>query len=190
MIRKTAARLNLRTQKMTLRERNEKKASLRKIARRSFVRSESRKHMKSEKFTRGWDALMDECIDIDNADMADDFFDEVQDTARKLDLICSDGKPFNARDAKQAWDEVENHVNDEVDKLLDQYGDDLDYIPCIGLKYFGHDDTLAVGIYDSGNFDPVYGWEFREAPAMGLENRRKTARQETRTVVRGRQVRR
>lgn len=184
MIRKTATRLNLRTKKMTLRERSEKKALLRKLARRSFVRFEMRKHMKSEKFTRGWDALMDECIDIDNADMADDFFDEVQDMARKLDLICSDGKPFDAREAKQAWDKVENHVNDEVDKLLDQYGDELDDVPCIGLKYFGYDDTLAVGIYDSGNFDPVYGWEFREALAVGLENRHKTTRHETRTVAR------
>lgn len=171
MIRKTT-KFNISTRKLTFRERSEKKNSLRKIARRSFVRSESRKHVKSESFTRGWEALMYECVEIDNADMAYDFFDEVQDTARKLDLICTDGKPFNADDAKQAWDKVESHVNDEVDKLLDQYGDDLDYIPVIGLKYFGYDETLAIGIYDSGDFEPVYGWEFREAPAMGLENRR------------------
>lgn len=188
MIRKTT-KLNISTRKLTFRERSEKKNSLRKIARRSFVRSESRKHVKSESFTRGWEALMDECIEIDNADMAYDFFDEVQDTARKLDIICSDGKPFNARDAKQAWDEVENHVNDEVDKLLDQYGDDLEDIPCIGLKYFGYDETLAVGVYDRGNFEPVYVWEFREAPAMGFENRR-VRRNNVQVKVRGRYVKR
>ena len=106
---------------------------------------------------------MDECIDIETSSDAKSYFYDVESLAKKLELICSDGKPFKASNAIKEWYWVEEQVEKSVQGLLDKYGDDLDDLPVIGLKYYGHDDTLAIGIYDNGDFTACVGWEFREA---------------------------
>ena len=146
-------------------KRNEVRKALKHKACRMFVLNEKRKRLnrKDEAFTNGWDALMDECIDIETSSDAKSYFSDVENLAKKLELLCSDGKPFKASDAIKEWYWVEEQVEKYVQGLLDKYGDDIDGLPVIGLKYYGHDDTLAIGIYDNGDFTACVGWEFREA---------------------------
>lgn len=146
-------------------KRNEVRKSLKHKAHRMFALNEKRKrrNRKDESFTNGWDALMDECIDIETAADAESYFYDVENLAKKLDLICSTGKPFKASDAIKEWYWVEEQVEKSVQGLLDKYGEGVDWLPVIGLKYYGHDDTLAIGIYDNGDFTACVGWEFREA---------------------------
>ena len=146
-------------------KRNEVRKALKHKAHRMFVLNEKRKrrHSNDEAFTNGWDSLMYECIDVETASDAKSYFSDVENLAKKLELLCSDGKPFKASDAIKEWYWVEAHVEKSVQDLLDKYGDDLDDLPVIGLKYYGHDDTLAIGIYDNGDFTACVGWEFREA---------------------------
>lgn len=57
----------------------------------------------------------------------------------------------------------QEQIEKSVQDLLDKYGEDADWLPVIGLKYYGHDDTLAIGIYDNGDFTACVGWEFRKS---------------------------
>jgi hypothetical protein len=146
-------------------KRNEVRKALKHKSHRMFVLNEKRKrrNRKDEAFTNGWDALMDECIDIETAADAKSYFYDVENLAEKFELICSDGKPFKASNAIKEWYWVAEQVEKSVQDLLDKYGEDADWLPVIGLKYYGHDDTLAIGIYDNGDFTACVGWEFREA---------------------------
>ena len=146
-------------------KRNEVRKSLKHKARRMFVLNEkrTRRNRKDEAFTNGWDSLMYECIDVETASDAKSYFSDVENLAKKLELLCSDGKPFKASDAIKEWYWVEAQVEKYVQDLLDKYGEDVDGLPVIGLKYYGHDDTLAIGIYDNGDFTACVGWEFRES---------------------------
>jgi hypothetical protein len=146
-------------------KRNEVRKALKHKSHRMFVLNEKRKrrNRKDEAFTNGWDALMGECIDIETAADAKSYFYDVENLAKKLELLCSDGKPFKASDAIKEWYWVAEQVEKSVQDLLDKYGEDADWLPVIGLKYYGHDDTLAIGIYDNGDFTACVGWEFREA---------------------------
>lgn len=149
-------------------KRNEVRKALKHKAHRMFVLNEKRKrrNRKDEAFTNGWDSLMDECIDIETAADAKSYFHDVENLAKKLELICSDGKPFKASDAIKEWYWAEEQVEKSVQGLLDKYGEDVDWLPVIGMKYYGHDDTLAIGIYDNGDFTACIGWEFREAMTL------------------------
>ena len=146
-------------------KRNEVRKALKHKDHRMFVLNEKRtcRNRKDEAFTNGWDALMYECIDVETASDAKSYFSDVENLAKKLELLCSDGKPFKASDAIKEWYWVEKQVEKSVQDLLDKYGDDIDGLPIIGLKYCGHDDTLAIGIYDNGDFTACVGWEFRES---------------------------
>lgn len=146
-------------------KRNEVRKALKHKAHRMFVLNEkrTRRNRKDEAFTNGWDSLMYECIDVETASDAKSYFSDVENLAKKLELLCSDGKPFKASDAIKEWYWVEAQVEKSVQDLLDKYGEDVDGLPVIGLKYYGHDDTLALGIYDNGDFTACVGWEFREA---------------------------
>lgn len=146
-------------------KRNEVRKALKHKAHRMFVLNEkrTRRNRKDEAFTNGWDSLMYECIDVETASDAKSYFSDVENLAKKLELLCSDGKPFKASDAIKEWYWVEELVEKSVQDLLDKYGEDVDGLPVIGLKYYGHDDTLAIGIYDNGDFTSCVGWEFREA---------------------------
>ena len=151
-------------------KRNEVHKALKHKAHRMFVLNEKRKrrNRKDEAFTNGWDALMYECIDIETAADAKSYFYDVENLAKKLELLCSDGKPFKASDAIKEWYWVEEQLEKSVQDLLDKYGEDADWLPVIGLKYYGYDDTLAIGIYDNGDFTACVGWEFREAMTYKL----------------------
>ena len=151
-------------------KRNEVRKALKHNVHRMFVLNEKqkRRNRKDEAFTNGWDALMDECIDIETAADAKSYFYDVEKTAEKLNLLCSDGKPFKASDAIKEWYWVEEQVEKSVQGLLDKYGEDADWLPVIGLKYYGLDDTLAIGIYDNGDFTACVGWGFREAMTREL----------------------
>lgn len=133
-----------------------------------------RKQMKKESFTNEWDYLMSECVGIDTHRDAMDYFVDVEKTAEKLNILCADGKPFMASVAIKEWNRLEKHVERMCDELQDEYGEDLDDLPCLGLNYFRMDDTLAIGIFDRGNFDAYVEWEFREAMSdrRQLETRR------------------
>lgn len=133
-----------------------------------------RKQMKKESFTNEWDSLMNECFDIDTHCDAMDYFVDVEKTTEKLNLLCEDGKPFNASVAIKEWDRLEKRVERMCDDLQDKYGEDFDDLPCVGLNYFRMADTLVIGIYDRGNFDSYAGWEFHEAMSdkRQLETRR------------------
>lgn len=146
-------------------KRNEVRKALKHKAHRMFVLNEKRKrrNRKDEAFTNGWDSLMYECIDVETASDAKSYFSDVENLAKKLELLCSDGKPFKASDAIKEWYWVEKQVEKSVQDLLDKYGEDVDDLPVIGLKYYGYDDTLAIGIYDNGDFTACVGWEFRES---------------------------
>lgn len=146
-------------------KRNEVRKALKHKAHRMLVLNEkrTRRNRKNEAFTNGWDSLMYECIDVETASDAKSYFSDVENLAKKLELLCSDGKPFKASDAIKEWYWLEEQVEKSVQDLLDKYGDDVDGLPVIGLKYYGHDDTLAIGIYDNGDFTACVGWEFREA---------------------------
>ena len=146
-------------------KRNEVRKALKHKAHRMFVLNEkrTRRNRKDEAFTNGWDSLMYECIDVETASDAKSYFSDVENLAKKLELLCSNGKPFKASDAIKEWYWVEAQVEKYVQDLLDKYGEDVDGLPVIGLKYYGHDDTLAIGIYDNGDFTACVGWEFRES---------------------------
>ena len=146
-------------------KRNEVRKALKHKAHRMFVLNEkrTRRNRKDEAFTNGWDSLMYECIDVETASDAKSYFSDVENLAKKLELLCSDGKPFKASDAIKEWYWVEKQVEKSVQDLLDKYGEDVDWLPVIGLKYYSHDDTLAIGIYDNGDFTACVGWEFRES---------------------------
>lgn len=146
-------------------KRNEVRKALKHKAHRMFVLNEkrTRRNRKDEAFTNGWDSLMYECIDVETASDAKSYFSDVENLAKKLELLCSDGKPFKASDAIKEWYWVEEQLEKSVQDLLDKYGEDADWLPVIGLKYYGHDDTLAIGIYDNGDFTACVGWEFRES---------------------------
>lgn len=137
-----------------------------------------RKQMKKESFTNEWDSLMNECFDIDTHRDAMDYFMDVEKTAEKLNLLCDDGKPFRASVAIKEWDRLEERVERMCDDLQDKYGEDLDDLPCVGLKYFSMDDSLTLGIFDRGNFDIYVEWNFHEVMSnkMQLETRRPTRR--------------
>ena len=128
-------------------KRNEVRKALKHKAHRMFVLNEkrTRRNRKDEAFTNGWDSLMYECIDVETASDAKSYFSDVENLAKKLELLCSDGKPFKASDAIKEWYWAEEQVEKSVQDLLDKYGEDVDGLPVIGLKYCGHDDTLAIG---------------------------------------------
>ena len=121
-----------------------------------------------------WDDLMDECIDVCSERDAKPYFKAVESLAKVLDLICDTGKEFDAAEAYKIWCRTEDEVDKSVAEIQRTYGDKVDDFPEIGLKYFGYDHILAVGVYDRGNFDVVAGWEFRKAQPLELQHDRYT----------------
>ena len=121
-----------------------------------------------------WDDLMDECIEVCSERDAKSFFKAVESLAKVLDLICDTGKEFDAAEAYKIWCRTEDDVDKSIAEIQRTYGDEVDDFPEIGLKYFGHDNILAVGVYDRGNFDVVAGWEFRKAQPLELQHARYT----------------
>lgn len=119
-----------------------------------------------------WDTLMDECTDIREDRDAKSYFKAVESLAKVLDLICDTGKEFDAAEAYKIWCRTEDDVDKSVAEIQRTYGDEVDDFPEIGLKYFGHDHILAVGVYDRGNFDVVAGWEFRQVRSLELQHDR------------------
>ena len=119
-----------------------------------------------------WDALMDECIEVCSERDAKPYFKAVESLAKVLNLTCDTGKEFNAAEAYKIWCRTEDEVGKSVAEIQRTYGDKVDDFPEIGLKYFGHDRILAVGVYDRGNFDVVAGWEFRQASPLNLQHDR------------------
>ena len=119
-----------------------------------------------------WDDLMDECIEVCSERDAKPYFKAVESLAKVLDLICDTGKEFDAAEAYKIWCRTEDEVGKSVAEIQRTYGDKVDDFPEIGLKYFGHDRILAVGVYDRGNFDVVAGWEFRKAQPLELQHDR------------------
>lgn len=121
-----------------------------------------------------WDTLMDECTDIREDRDAKPYFKAVESLAKVLGLICDTGKEFDASEAYKIWCRTEDDVDKSVAEIQRTYGDEVDDFPEVGLKYFGYDHILAVGVYDRGNFDVVAGWEFRQAQALKLQHDRYT----------------
>lgn len=119
-----------------------------------------------------WDTLMDECTDIREDRDAKPYFKAVESLAKVLGLICDTGKEFDASEAYKIWCRTEDDVDKSVAEIQRTYGDEVDDFPEVGLKYFGYDHILAVGVYDRGNFDVVAGWEFRQAQALKLQHDR------------------
>ena len=119
-----------------------------------------------------WDALMDECIEVCSERDAKPYFKAVESLAKVLDLTCDTGKEFDATEAYKIWCRTEDDVDKSIAEIQRTYGDKVDDFPEIGLKYFGHDRILAVGVYDRGNFDVVAGWEFRKAQPLELQHDR------------------
>ena len=119
-----------------------------------------------------WDELMDECIEVCSKRDAKPYFEAVESLAKVLDLICDTGKEFDAAEAYKIWCRTEDDVDKSVAEIQRTYGDEVDDFPEVGLKYFGYDHILAVGVYDRGNFDVVAGWEFRQAQALKLQHDR------------------
>ena len=156
MIRKFASKPNVR--KMTEEER---RRALR--ARRAAA---ERLRRRNEDFTIGWDDLMGDCIDIWDARDAKAYFNDVSSLAKRLDLVLSDGSTFSASDGLDAWDSAEYALQN----ILDSIDEDDDDLPNVGLKYFTYDDTLAVGIYDRGNFDAVAEWTFKPAQSLAMSH--------------------
>lgn len=115
-----------------------------------------------------WYDLMEECFDLREDRDAQSFFQDVESLAKVLYLICNTEKEFNATEAYNIWLRTQDDVAESIDEILNIYGDDLDGLPEVGLKYFGNDNILAVGVYDRGNFDVVAGWEFRQARPLEL----------------------
>ena len=121
-----------------------------------------------------WDALMDECIEVCSERDAKPYFKAVESLAKVLNLTCDTGKEFDAAEAYKIWCRTEDEVGKSVAEIQRTYGDKVDDFPEIGLKYFGHDRILAVGVYDRGNFDVVAGWEFRKDQPLELQHDRYT----------------
>lgn len=121
-----------------------------------------------------WDDLMDECIEVCSERDAKSFFKAVESLAKVLDLICDTGKEFDAAEAYKIWCRTEDDVDKSIAEIQRTYGDEVDDFPEIGLKYFGYDNILAVGVYDRGNFDVIAGWEFRKAQPLELQHDRYT----------------
>ena len=121
-----------------------------------------------------WDDLMDECIEVCSERDAKPYFKAVESLAKVLDLICDTGKEFDAAEAYKIWCRTEDDVDKSIAEIQRTYGDEVDDFPEIGLKYFGYDHILAVGVYDRGNFDVVAGWEFRKAQPLELQHDRYT----------------
>lgn len=121
-----------------------------------------------------WDDLMDECIEVCSERDAKPYFKAVESLAKVLNLICDTGKEFDAAEAYKIWCRTEDEVGKSVAEIQRTYGDKVDDFPEIGLKYFGHDRILAVGVYDRGNFDVVAGWEFRKDQPLELQHDRYT----------------
>lgn len=119
-----------------------------------------------------WDTLMEECIEVCSERDAKSFFKAVESLAKVLDLICDTGKEFDAAEAYKIWCRTEDDVDKSVAEIQRTYGDEVDDFPEVGLKYFGYDHILAVGVYDRGNFDVVAGWEFRQARSLELQHDR------------------
>ena len=116
-----------------------------------------------------WDDLMDECIDIREDRDVKSFFHDVESLAKVLDLTCDTGKEFDASEAYKIWCRTEDEVDKSISEIRSTYGDNIEDLPEVGLKYFGHDNILAIGVYDRGNFDVVAGWEFRKASSLELQ---------------------
>lgn len=121
-----------------------------------------------------WDTLMDECTDIREDRDAKPYFKAVESLAKVLNLICDTGKEFDASEAYKIWCRTEDDVDKSIAEIQRTYGDEVDDFPEVGLKYFGYDHILAVGVYDRGNFDVVAGWEFRQAQDLKLQHDRYT----------------
>ena len=121
-----------------------------------------------------WDALMDECIDIREDRDAKPYFKAVESLAKVLNLTCDTGKEFDAAEAYKIWCRTEDDVDKSIAEIQRIYGDEVDDFPEIGLKYFGYDHILAVGVYDRGNFDVIAGWEFRKDQPLELQHDRYT----------------
>ena len=119
-----------------------------------------------------WDDLMEECIEVCSERDAKPYFKAVESLAKALDLLCDTGKEFDAAEAYKIWCRTEDEVGKSVAEIQRTYGDEVDDFPEIGLKYFGYDHILAVGVYDRGNFDVVAGWEFRKAQPLELQHDR------------------
>ena len=119
-----------------------------------------------------WDDLMEECIEVCSKRDAKPYFKAVESLAKVLDLICDTGKEFDASEAYKIWCRTEDDVDKSVAEIQRTYGDKVDDFPEIGLKYFGYDHILAVGVYDRGNFDVIAGWEFRKDQPLELQHDR------------------
>lgn len=121
-----------------------------------------------------WDDLMDECIEVCSERDAKPYFKAVESLAKVLNLTCDTGKEFDAAEAYKIWCRTEDEVGKSVAEIQRTYGDKVDDFPEIGLKYFGYDHILAVGVYDRGNFDVIAGWEFRKDQPLELQHDRYT----------------
>ena len=119
-----------------------------------------------------WDDLMDECIEVCSERDAKPYFKAVESLAKVLNLTCDTGKEFDAAEAYKIWCRTEDEVGKSVAEIQRTYGDEVDDFPEIGLKYFGYDHILAVGVYDRGNFDVIAGWEFRKDQPLELQHDR------------------
>ena len=119
-----------------------------------------------------WDDLMDECIEVCSERDAKPYFKAVESLAKVLNLTCDTGKEFDAAEAYKIWCRTEDEVGKSVAEIQRTYGDKVDDFPEIGLKYFGYDHILAVGVYDRGNFDVIAGWEFRKDQPLNLQHDR------------------
>lgn len=116
-----------------------------------------------------WDDLMDESIEICSRREAKHYLKAVERLAKILDLVCNNGKEFYANEAYKIWCRTEDEVDKSISEIRSTYGDNIEDLPEVGLKYFGHDNILSIGVYDRGNFDVVAGWEFRKASSLELQ---------------------
>ena len=117
-----------------------------------------------------WDELMDECIEVCSERDAKSYFQDVESFAKAFGLTCNNGKEFNASEAYKIWLRIQDEVEESVAEIQITYGDEVYDLPEVGLKYFGHDNILAIGVYDRGNFDVVAEWEFRPSRPLELHH--------------------
>ena len=108
-----------------------------------------------------WLELMNYCVNIDSESEARSFFRDVEKTAKDLGFVLSDGREFSARDAVHDWKIVEKKVDEWVEDLIRENGEDVEGLPNIGLIYRNYGDRLVLGIHDGvGGFDEMSEWEF------------------------------
>lgn len=108
-----------------------------------------------------WLELMYYAVQVDSESEALDFFQEVENLANKFGFILENGRKFSSANAIHDWKIVEKKVEEWIDELEREYGDDVEDLPCVGLQYRNHGDILVLGIHDGvGGFDEMSAWGF------------------------------